>query len=629
MRSCAIVAVAVLSIGMALLAYRGHSAHAAANYVVDTTSDALLTGCSNAPNDCTLRGAITLANSSGGTDTISFSIGSGIQIITPATDLPVVTDAVVIDATTQPGYSGTPLIGLNGQDVTGLLANSGLDITAGNSTVRGLAIYDWGRALFLHEGGSNIIEGNYLGIDPDGNPPPSLSGTGIRIDGSAGNTIGGTSAGSRNVISGNTSSGVWLLNSGSTGNVIAGNYIGVDPTGSGALGTAHKGVRISNADSNLIGGTSPAARNIISANDEDGIYISDGNGNRIEGNYIGTDKTGTVDLGNADNGIVIITVSPSFTASGNSIGGASPGAGNVISGNGRSGVLLTGPYTSDTVIQGNLIGLSADGASSLGNGRSGIEINGHGDAGDNQIGGNTPGARNVISGNSNGIYLILTHDNRVEGNFIGTDASASAPVASSQNGILLERAVNNQIGGISPESGNIIAFNQGNGVLVRSDSTGNSIRANSIHSNAGKGIENTSGGNHELAPPTVQSQGVSGIACANCIIDVFSDIEDEGRVYEGTTIASSGGQWTLSGLLSGPNITVTATDSNGDTSEFSQPFVCQGDCNVGPTQPPVGGSVELAVATRNRQHATALLIAISIAVAGLVTFGFALRRSSR
>jgi hypothetical protein len=134
-------------------------------------------------------------------------------------------------------------------------------------------------------------------------------------------------------------------------------------------------------------------------------------------------------------------------------------------------------------------------------------------------------------------------------------------------------AQNNAIGGPAAGEGNLIAFNNEIGVRVSDAGTsGNRIRANSIHSNGGKGIDSTFGGNTELAPPVITGFGsVMGTACPNCTIDIYSDDEDEGRVYEGSTTADGAGDWTFDGSPEGPNVTATATDAAGNTSEFSAP----------------------------------------------------------
>ncbi len=168
-------------------------------------------------------------------------------------------------------------------------------------------------------------------------------------------------------------------------------------------------------------------------------------------------------------------------------------------------------------------------------------------------------------------------DNRLQGNFIGTDATGTqprgncTPPTSCAAVWIRDGAQDNFVG---PD--NLIAFN-GQGVwIVDAGTRGNTIARNRIHSNALKGIRLYGGGNDDLAPPVinlVSPNSVSGTACANCTIEVFSDTDDEGRIYEGVTTADAGGDWVLTkaGGLAGPNVTATATDAAGNTSEFSAP----------------------------------------------------------
>src|SRR5262249_46653467 len=145
---------------------------------------------------------------------------------------------------------------------------------------------------------------------------------------------------------------------------------------------------------NTIGGTTPGAGNVISGNQGlGGILIQSAgtSSNVVAGNYIGTDASGTAKLGNATAGVTI-----ELGASGNTVGGTSSAARNVISGNAARGVDIEGSGTTGNVVQGNLIGLAADGKS-LGNGTTGLQII---DAPGNTIGGTAAGAGNVISGNS-------------------------------------------------------------------------------------------------------------------------------------------------------------------------------------------------------------------------------------
>jgi hypothetical protein len=195
----------------------------------------------------------------------------------------------------------------------------------------------------------------------------------------------------------------------------------------------------------------------------------------------------------------------------------------------------------------------------------------------NTIGGSSPGEGNVISGNYGSGVVIRgsgTNGNVIKGNFIGTDTSGTAAMGNGHYGVVIEDgSQNNTIGGTGSGEGNAIAFNQWHGVGVYdNDTTGNTIRGNSIRSNGDMGIRTSEGGNDDPARPTITGFGsVIGTACANCIIDIYSDEEDEGEVYEGSTTADGDGNWSFPGLPEGPNVTATATDSFGNTSEFSNP----------------------------------------------------------
>jgi uncharacterized repeat protein (TIGR01451 family) len=279
-----------------------------------------------------LRDAIGAANASPGADIIDFKIGSGPQSIAPISPLPQVTDALTIDGTTQPGYAGSPIIELNGASA-GQNAN-GLVISAPNCTVRGLVINRFpGDGITLSNTGQDVIQGNYIGTDPTGTVALGNGQNGVSLTNGRGNTIGGTTAEARNIIVNNGLTGIAIFG-GSNGNFVKGNSIGIDAAGNLA-GNNSYGVLISGARSNVIGGTTPAEGNVISGNSADGVVISSGDGNLIQGNAIGTDATHTASLGNIGNGVTIYT-------SGNTIGGASPSAGNTIAFNRGSGVLAVG-----------------------------------------------------------------------------------------------------------------------------------------------------------------------------------------------------------------------------------------------------------------------------------------------
>lgn len=247
----------------------------------------------------------------------------------------------------------------------------------------------------------------------------------------------------------------------------------------------------------------------------------------------------------------------------------------------------TGIYVVDANgnrFEGNFIGTDVQGKTGLGNRCSGISISGvQGGSGssNNKVGGSTPQARNLISSNGCvGVEIGPTGNNQVQGNYVGSDVTGTAPLPNNTDGIyIFNVSQDNLIGGVAEGQANLIAFNGGDGVQVLGGygAKHNTITRNRIHSNTGKGIALLSGGNEGRAAPvitTASATQVSGTACANCTIEIFSDAVDEGAIYEGTTTADASGNWTLTktGGLTGPYVTATATDANGNTSEFSAPM---------------------------------------------------------
>src|SRR5713226_3900676 len=160
--------------------------------------------CATAQGACTLRSAIQEANALLGPDTINFMIGGGPQTITLSSALPTITDPLIIDGTTQPGYTGAPIIELNGSATNG--QSNGLNITAGSCTVQGLVINRFPANGILLNSSGNVIAGNYIGTDITGTIAMANAKDGIEIDG-PNNIIGGTTAAARNVISGNLGTG--------------------------------------------------------------------------------------------------------------------------------------------------------------------------------------------------------------------------------------------------------------------------------------------------------------------------------------------------------------------------------------------------------------------------------------
>lgn len=281
-----------------------------------------------------LRQAIIDANNSTGPDMIAFSIGSGVQTIRPQSPLPEITDAVVIDASTQPGFSGTPLIELVGSNA-GTGAN-GLVISAGNSTVKGLAIGSFsGNAISLLQLGNNLIAGNFLGIDA-GLRNRGNGGEGVNISSSDGNTITG------NTIAFNRDGGSIID---SSDNIIRDNNIGTDATMTREMGNLGAGFGFANASNNrlegnrvffnqigffgfggagnTIGGLNLADGNIIGRNGT-GVLLNNSNGNAVKANFIGTNPSGA-DMGNEGSGVEL-----AGTSSNNNIGGSTLSQGNTI-----------------------------------------------------------------------------------------------------------------------------------------------------------------------------------------------------------------------------------------------------------------------------------------------------------
>jgi CSLREA domain-containing protein len=239
----------------------------------------------------------------------------------------------------------------------------------------------------------------------------------------------------------------------------------------------------------------------------------------------------------------------------------------------------------ENYIEGNYIGTNALGTGAAGNRCHGISISSfEGGVGSfsNVVGGSSPQARNLISANGCvGVGIGPGENNKVQGNIIGADSTGTLPLPNARDGVyIFNAAKNNLIGGQAAGEANLIAYNIENGVNVYGGygADGNTISRNSIHSNTYLGIALLNGGNAGLAAPVItaaNSPSVSGTACNSCTIEVFSDADGEGAIYEGTTMADSGGAWTLlvAGGASGPNLTATATDSNGNTSQFSEPVI--------------------------------------------------------
>jgi len=551
-----------LNLTAAIAAALAASAAAAATITVNSAGDAALDDGS-----CTLREAIVSASTnlaSGASsgeciagdalptvDTIAFAIpGSGVHTIQPASYLHDITEAVVIDGYTQPGASPNTL-------------------AAGDN------------AVLLIE-----IDGSLMGLAD----LLKLPSSGSTIRGLVINRISGS-----NIYIGTTTPG--------DDNRVEGNFLDTDPSGTVMLGGHYSVIRVTGS-TNTIGGTTPAARNVIagSVGSGSGTLMIGGDSNVVQGNYIGVDATGTVPL-QLDETVHGIDLGPQGPASNTFIGGDMPGAGNVIVAS--SAAIDLGGAATGTKIQGNSIGTDVTSTVALG-GNVGIATN-NGPA-DTLIGGTTTGAGNVLSGLSTAVYLVDGPTGFViQGNRFGTDRSGTVPVPNRGSAILLHTPGLNGsiIGGTDPGAANTIAYNCGHGIAFSFGPNHWPILGNSVHSNNGLGIsfngspsQNDPGDgdtgandmqNYPVITNAVVSNGTATISgtlnstpnttfrlefFANATCD--STGYGEGQNFLGTTDVTTDVNGDASfGPLSFPapdnaDITSTATDPAGNTSEFSQ-----------------------------------------------------------
>ncbi len=507
------------------------------------------------PGAGTLREAITYANGHAGADTITFDIsGGGVQTISPTTALPSITEQLTIDGSTQPGYvanslaqgtNASPKIALNG---TGVASSPGLDVGAASCMIKGLVVGNCTAGGIRLNSDSNAVQGCFIGCNATGTSAAANAGNGGIIIGlgRAGNVIGGNTPDARNLISGNTGSGIYIYAAG-TGNWVIGNLIGLNAAGTAALANGNHGVHVNDTPGVTIGGSAVAEGNVISGNGFHGISVtSSASANTtIQGNYIGTNVTGTAAVKNSSAGINVAAcadttiggntatpgIAPGNLISGQTtsygiyitdtgasntvikgnligtslagtaavpnmdgiyardgsantaVGGSTTGDGNVISGNTARGVLFSS--CTGNVCQGNLIGVRANGTAALPNGAGGVYL---ATCAGNTIGGSTVVQRNVISGSSGypGIHCYngTAGGNTIQGNYIGTNPAGSSSFPNG-TGIKIEGSPDTKIGGTTLGEGNLISGNTVNGILISgAGATGNTIQGNYIGSDA-------------------------------------------------------------------------------------------------------------------------------------------------
>ena len=516
-------------------------------------------------------------------------------------------------------YAGAArnVIGSTDEDSGNFISGNGFDGTHGQTgTFAGVLIDGIGTS-------DNLVQHDIIGLASGGTHTLANAADGVMISGGAsGNVIGGTATNTLNLISGNLGDGVDITGSGTTDDRVEGNYIGPAISGVSALGNALEGVSISEGSTaNTIGGTAAGAGNVISGNAGDGVVLSGAgtSDNLVAGNDVGVTPDGGAELANTYQGVAIFD-----GASGNTIGGTTSDARNTISGNGKAStsqysyanLAIYDSGTSNNLVEGNYIGSDSDNFAGLNAPDTFGAFIGYG-ATYNTIGGTSSGSRNIISGNtSDGVVLYSsgTSYNRVAGNYIGVDSNDENPLPNRLDGILVhEGASNNTIGGTVAGAGNIIAFNDGTGVTVgmstSDDSTGNAILKNAIYSNTGLGINlggesspaGTPVGTPASGPNNLQnapvltnalnsgsSTEVSGTFSSTpnttFRIEFFSNPAgtSQGETYLGFVYVTTGTNGSASISFSPTslvapnlNVTATATDPNGNTSEFSAAVTVQ------------------------------------------------------
>ncbi len=511
-------------------------------------------------------------------------------------------------------FNGVLRIVLDG--INAPAGTNGLNIDAGDTTVQGLVIARFpGNGIRITSNSGNTITGNFIGTDITGTIDRGNGNDGIQISGVRNNRIGGTLPQHRNVISGNGSDGVEIGGTGSISNLVIGNFIGVNVTGDAALGNSSDGISVVlGATLTQIGGGTAPERNVIAANGSDGIELNGAatTGNTIAGNYIGIDLTGTLDLGNAVNGIAI-NASPN-----NLVGGTTAGHRNVVSGNEDDGVDVSNGAVGN-VIQGNYLGTDAGGSADLGNRSDGISITnstntlvgGAAAGAGNVIGGNGSDGVKIIG--------AATTGTKIEGNFIGLAADGATARGNDGDGVFIQQgAAATTIGGTAVNAGNRIAFNGQNGVGLAADAgNGNAVLGNVLRGNALLAIDLSNNGitANDPAPdadagpnrlqnfPVLTQASLAGSptivgtldSAANAVfrIEFFANpagaaIADQrqGRRFLGavSVATDAAGHAAFNAALPGVTvaagefITATATATAlGDTSEFAAPVVFTAD----------------------------------------------------
>jgi hypothetical protein len=475
-----------------------------------------------------LRQAILDANAAAGTDTIAFSIGSGPQLILVNSLLPIVTDTAIIDGRTQPGYNGTPLIGLDGSLFTSPLIytvhSSGINLQANGSAVYALSVTSFhstdgiGSAGIRVEANGCVVKKCWLGIARDGKTAAGndhnleLAGTGAIIGGPGeGNVVSGGGVGI-------TSITYYGSNTGS--NLIQNNIIGLDPTG------VSRKDNIYGLQMNAPGDT--AQNNIIAGNTYGDVFLNGANF-VFRANKVGVNAFGAVIPSSSVTAAIFVYSAGGNTASG-TVGGLNAGDGNEVCG-GSPGIYVQGSGFVD--ILGNVI---------HDNPQHGVELYQVGGVKtwENTIRNNGGAGVRVYVGGGNSIFR-----NSIYGNYAGIQLTDSYPLPNDAGDL---DAGGNQ-GQNYPVITSASLINGATNITGTLNSAPNQVYYIEFYSS-----------------PQCNSSGYG-----------------EGRTYLGTmnTTTNGSGDAAFSvtfntALTPGSVVTVTATDPSSDTSEFSKCAVVQG-----------------------------------------------------
>ncbi len=536
-----------LSFGAATSSERARadgSSYLVVNSTADDTDPGLMSNCATGTGDCTLRAAIDEHNAISPTipQTITFAIPitgtPSVKTIQISSPLTVTAGNLTIDGYTQPGAvtNTAPLtdnaqimIEIKGQGPT----YDGFYVTSDYNTFRGLAIYDVFRPFYLDgpNASHNRLVGDFIGTNAAGTfaygyqpGHGAYNGHGVSLfDGASYNQIGDVAPGDRNVISGNGFKGICMEGVPTGGpttsyNVIYNNIIGLSPSGGPFTTTVHGNTQFGNSDHgidlnhgasyNIIGGTAPGQRNVISGNGQNGIEIShpmsttNDYGNQIVGNYVGTDVTGSAAYtytGNLLNGINVEDGAISTTV-----------ADNVVGNNGQYGVALystTADNTYGNTVHDNWIGVTP-GGTAIPNGQFGLLLG-------------------YIAHNN-----VIGPNNVIANNAVGIDVTDSA----SRNTI----------------TQNSIYANGGAGLGISlAPGTQDGVQPPSLNG----------------ATPGQ----LNGTACITCTVEIFlADQYGQGQTYLVTATVGADGTFSVSSPVTHPTwLTATATDALGNTSAFA------------------------------------------------------------